>query len=116
MDSWPISLQQKLNASSFSVKVGTTTVRTQVDVGPAKVRSRFTDAVDNYSCAIFLDFSEYSTFMTFYKTTLNNGTNQFLFTDPFSLVERAYRFVDAPNISAMGGRFYEVSMNWELLP
>tara|TARA_R110000868_G_scaffold126712_4_gene333957 strand:+ start:1151 stop:1501 length:351 start_codon:yes stop_codon:yes gene_type:complete len=116
MDVWPVSLQAKLNASSFQVKWGTTSERTEMDVGPAKVRSRFTDAVDVYSCSILLDHSEYSTLSVFFKTTLNNGVNQFLFTDPFTEVATAFRFIEPPTITPIGGRTYEVAMSWELLP
>lgn len=116
MDTWPIALQQKLNVSSFEVKLGSTTLRTDMDVGPAKVRSRFTDAVDTYQCSIYLDFDEYDDFLLFFKTTLNNGTNQFEFDDPFTQVATAFRFASPPTIRPLGGRFFEVGMIWEKLP
>lgn len=116
MDVWPVSLQQRLNTTSFEVRVGKTTVRTDMDVGPAKVRSRFTDAVDVYICSVDLDYADYSTFLTFYKTTLNNGVNQFTFIDPFTLVSTAFRFAEDPLIRPLGGRVFQISMSWERLP
>lgn len=116
MDTWPVGLQQKLDSESFEKKFGSTSTRSDMDTGPAKVRSRFTDAVDNYGCSILLDFSEYNTLQTFFKTTLNNGTLPFLFVDPFTETEETFRFVEPPSIRALGGRTFRVSMTWEKLP
>lgn len=116
MTNWPVSLQQKLNVAGFEVTYGNTLVRTDMDVGPAKVRSRFTDAVDVYTCTIHLDIDEKETLDTFFKTTLGNGANQFLFDDPFSGDETAFRFVGQPKIRPLGGRVFEVGMVWERMP
>lgn len=116
MDAWPISLQQTLNAAGFEVKFGNTLLRTEMDAGLAKVRSRYTDAIDQYGCQIFLDFDQYSDFSTFYKTTLNNGALPFTFTDPFTETETVYRFAESPVIRPLGGRMFQVSMVWEKLP
>lgn len=116
MDTWPLSLQQKLDAESFEKRLGNTLLRSDMDVGPAKVRSRFTDAVDGYTCSILLDFDQHSDFVTFYKTTLGNGSRQFLFNDPFTEEPTAFRFAEPPVIRALGGRTFRVSMNWERMP
>ena len=116
MDVWPASLQQKLNSSSFQLGWGSTSVRSETDIGPEKVRSRFTDAVDTYSCSVLIDYSEYNTLLVFFKTTLNNGVTPFLFEDPFTQVQSTFRFVSPPRITPLGGRVFEVSMSWEKLP
>ena len=116
MDSWPASLQQLLEVAGFEYIPGKTSVRTEMDVGPAKVRSRFTDAVDQYLCQITLDFDQVATFKTFYKTTLNNGVNPFLFDDPFTETEATFRFYAEPRIRPLGGRVFTLSMSWEKLP
>jgi len=116
METWPSALQDKLNAAGFQHQLGNTTIRTDMDVGPAKVRSRFTDAVDRYTCSILLDMDEYDDFVTFYKTSINNGTDQFEFDDPFSGDPAAFRFAADPVIRALGGRTFELNMVWEKLP
>lgn len=116
MDVWPVSLQQRLNVASFEYRLGKTTLRTDMDAGPAKVRSRFTDAVDVYTCSVLLDYDEIATFKTFYKTTLNNGTEQFLFDDPLTATETAFRFADDPVIRPLGGRTFQLNMIWERMP
>lgn len=116
MDVWPVSLQQRLNTSGFQKRFGNTLVRSDMDVGPAKVRSRFTDAVDVYVCSVLLDYAEYSTFETFFKTTLNNGANQFEFDDPFTATAAAFRFSEPPTITPLGGRTFQLDMSWEKMP
>lgn len=116
MDSWPISLQQKFNVAGFQYQPGSTAIRTEMDVGPAKVRSRVTDAVDRYTCSVLLTFEDVATFKTFYKTTLNNGVNRFLFEDPFTGDEEEFRFVDSPTIRPLGGITFELNMAWEKMP
>lgn len=120
MDSWPLSLQQNLDVSSFEKRLGDTRVSSDNDVGPAKVRSRYTKSVDVYTCQIELDFSEVSTFETFYKTTLGNGTLPFIFKDPFTQVDSVFRFSpkSPPTIRPLGsgGRVFTLNMVWEILP
>lgn len=118
MDTWPTSLQQLLNADSFQLRFGDNRIRTEMDVGPAKVRARATDATDQYNCSILLDYDQYSDFRDFYKITLGGGVRQFLFNDP--MIETptpvAFRFVEPPDIRPLGGRVFQVSMVWEKLP
>ncbi len=116
MDTWPVGLQQKLDADSFELKYGDPTVRTDMDVGPAKKRARYTDAIDVYTCGVLLDFAEEATLRTFFKTTLGNGVLPFLFDDPFTEVPSTFRFLEPPSIRALGGRTFRVSMQWEKLP
>lgn len=118
MNTWPIGLQQLLNVDSFQKKYGSTTIRSDMDTGPAKVRSRYTDAVDIYTCTILMSYDEESILAAFFKTTLGNGSLPFEFVDPFSGDTYNFRFLEPPVIAPVGsgGITYRVSMNWERLP
>jgi hypothetical protein len=118
MDSWPVSLQQLLNQDGFEYRPGNTRVSSGTDVGPSKVRSRFTDAVDIYTGEVVLDFDQVATFKTFYKTTIGNGTLPFLFEDPFTGDEIAVRFLpdNDPSIRPLGGRVFTLNFTWEVMP
>lgn len=117
MDSWPSQLQQILNVDDFSYNPGSTAIRSEVDVGPAKVRNRATDAVDVITCQFNLPLADYSAFMLFGRTTLSNWVSQFLFDDPFTGDPTAYRFISPPKIVPLsGGIEFRVSMTWEKLP
>ena len=116
MDSWPSALQQKLNANDFTLKTGNTLVRSDNDAGPAKVRSRFTDGVDQYDCSINLDIDDFDTLNDFYKTILSNGSLSFLATNPFTNTSQEFRFLAPPAYKPMGGRIFRVTMSWERIP
>lgn len=118
MSNWPASLQQILNADSFQVSFGNTTIRSDMDVGPAKVRSRFTDAVDIYTCGVNITYDQYTTLSDFYKTILNNGALPFTFDDPFTGSPESFRFVSPPTLAPLGqgGFAFRVSMSWEKMP
>lgn len=116
MEAYPIQLQQKLLTENFSIDFGDTLVRTGMDVGPDKVRSRYTDGVDTYNCAINMDFDDYDVLTEFYKTTLNNGANTFSFTNPMTETTGEFRFKAPPQIAPLGGRVFRVTMVWELMP
>lgn len=115
-ETWPISLQSKLNEDSFGLNPGDTTIRSDMDVGPAKVRRRMTKATDTLTCSIDVTTGEYSTFMLFYDTTLNGGVNRFDFDHPITGVPTEFRFAGPPQIRSIGGGNFRVSMAWEILP
>lgn len=117
MDNWPVLLQQKLE-TAFQMTYGNSRIATEMDIGPAKVRSRFTDTVDIYTCQITMDMDEKAIFDQFFKTTLGNGTLPFLFVDPFSQVEEVFRFApdQSPVLTPLGGRVFTLRMTWEKLP
>lgn len=119
METWPVALQQKLNTEGFGIKFGDPTISTDMDVGPAKKRARYTSAPDLYTCTILLEYDLYQDFEDFYKVTLNNGVTTFEFPHPMTLVNKEFRFMEPPDIrpiSGNGGTVYVVSMKWELLP
>lgn len=116
MATWPLTLQQKVEGGDFELVFGDTLLKSDVDVGPAKVRSRYTDGVDQYKGSILLSSTEYDDLKTFYKTTLNNGANYFDWVDPIDDSAAQFRFVTPPRISHLGGGEFRVAMSLEKLP
>lgn len=115
-ETWPPSLQQKLNQAQFKYGFGNTTIRSDTDTGPVKVRARFTKGVDILSCSINLKFADFTTFETFFKTNLNGGAGTFTFNHPFTGVPTVFRFKEPPQIDPLGGLVFSVSMSWEKMP
>ena len=113
---FPATLQGKLNEQGFSHSIGDTTIRSDVGVGPAKVRRIYTRSVDSVSGSINLTTSEYSVFYYFYNTSLNGGVNQFSYAHPITGVSTNFRFKSPPGIRSIGGGNFSVSMDWEILP
>ncbi len=116
METWPSEFQTLINEDSFGITFGDTTVRSDVDSGLAKVRSRFTQGIDIYTCTIFIDYSLWDVLKDFYRVTLGNGTRTFGFDDPMTGESAEFRFKEPPSISPRGGRNFVVSMSWEKIP
>ncbi len=116
METWPSQFQTLLNVDSFQLQYGDTLVRSQMDIGLDKVRSRYTDAIDSYTCTITIDIALKTILDDFYKTTLGNGSRTFAFDEPFSGVPAEFRFAGPPSITPQGGRVFTVQMKWEKIP
>lgn len=113
---WPSSLQQLVNQQSFVAKWGETVIRSDMDIGPAKVRRRFTRPIDTYTVNINLTITDYNNLYNFYNSTLNGGVNTFEFNHPITGVLTTFRFLAPPQVSPMGGTTFQATMEWEALP
>lgn len=114
--SWPITLQQLLSEANFGYEISDTAVRTDMDVGPQKVRRRFTRPVNFLTGSIYLTIAQYSIFYTFYNTTLNGGVLPFEFLHPVTKELKEWRFKGGARVSSIGGGNFVVEFTWEELP
>jgi len=115
--SWPVGIQDLVNGENFSMEFGETVLRTQMDVGPAKLRRRTTRPIDKYTVSINLYESDFITFQQFFNTTLNGGINIFDFLNPLTGSTDQFRFTQPPSISPLGtAGWFRVTMSWERLP
>jgi hypothetical protein len=113
---WPVTLQQLVNEEGFAYTVGETAIRTESDVGPAKVRRRFTKSVDSVSVTINITQDLYPTFRDFHDITLNGGVLPFDFENPLTGTLEEFRFSGPYQIRSIGAGNFIVSMVWERLP
>ena len=115
---WLASLPQKVNTEGFSFKAGDTVIRSDVDVGPQKVRRRFTAPIDAYTVSMDMTPDQMNDFREFYNVNLNGGVTEFEFTNPLTLAVENFRFSDVPTIVPVGsgGIHWRVTMSWEKLP
>jgi hypothetical protein len=112
---FPSTLQQNLNQGTFNQSFGDTSIRTQMDIGPAKVRRRTTRPINILAGSIFLTSSEYSVFETFYNTTINGGASAFTIPHPITGVSGSFRFTKPPSLRDIGPTTFLLSMEWEQL-
>lgn len=115
-ENWPIALQQCLNEVNFSFRKGDTALRSDMDVGPSKVRNRYTTSIDEVQGSINLTTAEYTTFENFFQTTLEGGTKQFYFEHPITKVQTVFRFTGPYQITSLGGGNFQARFTWEILP
>ncbi len=113
---WPSTLQDKVNTQGFNLEVGDTAIRSDVDVGPVKVRRRFTRGIDKMSVTINLTESQFEDLEFFFKTTLNGGVNVFEWTHPITGTAQSFRFIGPPKYTPLGGIEFSASFELEIMP
>lgn len=92
MTDWPSSLPMYLTGVQDQRQ--STRLRSNVDVGPAIVRKRYTAAVRNVDILVFFSNAERAIFDDFYINTLAEGTFAFNWIDPVSGTAVSFRFRD----------------------
>lgn len=114
---WPTSLQKYVNMDSFEYTFGSTVLRSEQDIGPAKVRQRFTRGVDMIKAGIDIQGTvDFETFETFFKTDIAGGSRVFDFNHPIKQVPIAVRMIDPPVVRAKGGLVFMASFALEVMP
>lgn len=112
---WPGFLQDKLNQSGFSLSFQDNVVRSQTEIGPAKLRARSTKRIDTFTSTITIDKTQFQDWNDFFTVSLGNGVNEFIFNHPFKGTPATFRFTRPPKIDPLGGTSFTISMEWELL-
>ena len=112
---WPSQLQQLVNEQSFSYNFGETVLRSDVDIGPKKLRRRYTRPINTASVSIDLTVAQYNIFYTFFFTTINAGVTPFELAHPITGVLKEWRFTEPPVVRPIGGINFTVNMSWEEL-
>jgi hypothetical protein len=106
-----------LLVSGYGEAVPDVSIKSSMDVGPAKVRRRTTAAVRPVAGKLILTLTQLGYFKTFYNTTILGGSLRFDWVDPYdgtTAVEM--RFTEPPSWSAIDPDKFEVQMKMEILP
>jgi hypothetical protein len=113
---WHIDLPQELLVDGYGESPADITIESNMDIGPAKVRRRFTAGVRPVSGYILLTSAQLATFKTFYNDTILGGSLRFNWTEPPAHTTSCeMRFTDTPNWTKVGD-YFKIAMNLEILP
>jgi len=115
---WPSSFFafEKPLVSDYNERLGSTSVRSSMDVGPDKVRQRTTAAVDEIDMMYLLTESELNDLYSFYRNTAKNGSLRFNATHPRTGTTEEFRFREPPAESATGNGLFRAQVKVEVLP
>jgi hypothetical protein len=121
MPAWPTSgsFPQLVLQAGYKDTQPDTTIRTQMDAGPAKVRQRFTAAVRPVSATVRMTEAQTATFDTFFRTGCGGGSIPFTWSDPRTgATGTTFRFVKPPEITqdSIGGNNFTASLELEIMP
>lgn len=116
MAAWPTTLPPELPEDGFSLTVADNLIRSNMDIGPPKVRRRTSSNITKVEGTLLLSNTELATFEAFYITTLSYGALQFDWVHPITNVACEMRFSTPPKYSAASGDYTQVTLNLEILP
>ncbi len=112
--SWPPDLPQKFLIEGYSETPSENVLRSNMDVGPAKVRRRSTTAPVQMSGSMLMTIDQLKRFRQFYRSESFDGTVPFLFADITGTI-RTVTIVQPPAESTVGNRV-SVSLVFEYIP
>lgn len=112
---WPTTLYGLILEEGFQETPPQTSIRTDMDVGPPKIRRRGTAGIRKISFMLFLTKTLVGTLDTFFTTTTKSGSLAFNFKLPRTEVSSEYLFAAEP-IYTPRDDGYVASCQLELLP
>lgn len=113
---WPASLPQNILQRGFREKEQPQHARSQMDVGPAKMRRRYTAPIKIVNATILVDSTQKAALETFYSTTLGGGVLDFTWKDFITGSSQDYRFTDSIEFTAASPTNFYAKLSMESLP
>lgn len=114
---WPASLPQKVEQDGFSESPPDSRIRTPMDMGPVKVRRRFSAQIRPLKVSMFMTQTQLDAFDTFFVTTTEGGSLPFDFPSPRGVGVVTVRFGEkAPSYGDFEGINCYVSFDLDVLP
>lgn len=101
---WPAGLPQAPQVAKYSQVDQDRTVRTSMDVGPAKVRRRATAAIETCEIELRLTRAQVATLKTFFRDTAQAGAVAFEWKHHETGQQVDYRFVGPPTFTPSAPR------------
>lgn len=120
--SWPQTLPWRPLLDGYNETLPELTIRTQMDVGPAKVRRRTTANVRLVRLRVGpIARTNCGVLETFYETTCQGGAVAFAWyadmkQSAIVFTEAWYRFIKPPAWTALGGGWYVATLELERMP
>ena len=115
MATWPTDpgFPQIPLQSGFSQTRKPNTIRSTMGYGPDKLRKRTTVDIQMVTAAIELLEDELVILDDFYEV---NQSIEWNWTNFLTMQPAVYRFMAPPSYRAMGGQWYSITMNLEIIP
>jgi len=110
--SWPDELGCPL-LDGYSEQQNPVTIRSEYDVGPAKVRRRYTTPVTLVSAKIAVNRAQADELLRFFNVRLMGGVERFKMQSPLDLKDHEFRFVNPPAFSALSATHFSVTLDLE---
>jgi hypothetical protein len=114
IEQWPDQLGCLL-IDGYSEQQQPVTIRSEVDVGPAKIRRRFTAPITLVQGRIIVDRAQADELLRFFNLRLAGGVEQFKMQSPLDLAEHKYRFITPPAFASVSSSHFVATLDLERL-
>ena len=114
MAAWPGTLPNLFQVQGFVETGAENTIRSNMDVGPAKLRRRTTTGIRTHSGAMWLTDAQYTAMRTYYEVTQKFGSLSFTLDDAHG-TNRTFRFLTPPKYTTVGPNNWQVKLDLEEL-
>ena len=117
MATWPATLPtfQEFLEGSYREFLANNVIRTEMDIGPAKIRRRGTAAPDIISGTMHMTSTQVGIFQTFYEDTIYYGSTTIDTIHPRTTAAITVNLLEQPQISRHGAD-WQVTLTCEILP
>jgi len=115
MAAWPGTLPDFFQVGGYTETGAENTIRTQMDVGPDKIRRRTVTDTRTVVGSMWLTPSQYTELKTFYEITHAYGSLPFTMDDAHG-VNQTWRFLSPPVYTTLGPENWQVRLNIEEMP
>lgn len=117
MATWPATLPGLVLLDGYQETQQDIVIRSTVDVGPPKLRARYTVAPQVFNVAFAITDAQKATLKTFFSSTLTFGVLPFDWSHPDlgTAIELSFRGVP-PVYSAIGGGMWRVAFQLYEVP
>lgn len=116
-ETWPITLPTAPEGPGYTEQPPATTIRTNMDAGPPKVRRRFTAGVRLFTFTWIMTKAQVAIFDTFYNTTLEGGSVSISgLAHPRTGAAATFRFAGQPSYVYLGPDAWRITTPMEILP
>lgn len=112
---WPATLPQSPSVDGYQEQFVDTTIHSQMDVGPPKIRRRTTAGVKKFSLTFDMTGAQVIILEEWFLDELAGGAVPFVFPDPRSGSPVTMRMVGSPKVQSQGIEF-KVGFDAEQLP
>lgn len=116
MAEWPSGLPSYVLVDGYTEIMPNNTIFSNPDIGPPKARRRSTAAIAPVKVQILLNTSQVATLISFYRSTLSEGTLPFTWTHPRTTGSITARFMSPPIITAVSGTHYNAILDLGVMP
>ncbi len=111
---WAATLPQRPTLDGSTETLRSSVLRTETDVGPAKVRRRYTAVADVFTVRFLMTSAQTTTFRSFFISDAKRGAEVIVMKHPVTGSNANVRITTEPVITPRG-TYYEVSFGIEVL-